>query len=240
MNESKRLEELEIAFKRQSAELDELRTKHKKFYLRHHQLEERVKILENVVGKMLPTADDAPQPTPDVKLAMPDADNILEFGGIYWQILMQTQNGVLVLANDILEKIPYHDALDDGMRLQNGLSWEKSTLRDYLNNEFIKRFDLIERSKIILTRNSTKDSEDTDDNIFLLSIEEARTLFKHNKNRIAKFDDAASWWWLRTPGRDTNRAAIVFGDGHIFNRGSPTGSKDGGLRPAMWLKSFNQ
>jgi len=64
-----------------------------------------------------------------------------------------------------------------------------------------------------------------------------------SQSRIAyNADGAASWWWLRSPGRDSYLAAYVHGDGGLGVYGYTIldSSAGGVLRPALWvnLNSF--
>ena len=137
-------------------------------------------------------------------------------------------------------------------------------MRKYLNSEFYNSFTQSEQlhiaeSKIITPNNPWygKDGgKDTIDKIFLLSIEEVVKYFgdsgklrspslskfsiddRYSQARIALALDAnatASWWWLRSAGRDSGDAAAVSGDGDVSMIGLLVGSAAGGVRPALWL-----
>ncbi|GAA0751158.1 DUF6273 domain-containing protein [Clostridium sartagoforme] len=67
---------------------------------------------------------------------------------------------------------------------------------------------------------------------------------ENNNKRIAKFMDYDYWWWLRSPGRINRVAAYVHGNpggcvgingNSVFFR-SFGAERDGGVRPALWLK----
>lgn len=102
----------------------------------------------------------------------------------------------------------------------------------------------------------------TRDRVFLLSLEEAEMYFATNSERQAKGTSYAksegiyvnqyatssfsnqhidgsgygySWWWLRSPGESSDMAACVVSDGNFNYHGSSVVSKDGGIRPAMWV-----
>jgi PKD repeat protein len=64
---------------------------------------------------------------------------------------------------------------------------------------------------------------------------------KHNKSRIAEYDNGeACWWWLRSPGKNTKHstaAALVNANGLISVDGNNVNQNAGGVRPALWLKS---
>jgi len=140
-------------------------------------------------------------------------------------------------------------------------------LRHYMNNEFYNTFSDADKSRILETKLSnmnnpwfgTNGGRDTEDKIFILSIDEAvRYLgdsgqFK-NKNPDSKFfindsfngirkaasdDDLPSSWWLRTPGNNPNFASCVTIEGRIAVSGDFV-NRDyffiGGFRPAMWIQ----
>ena len=43
----------------------------------------------------------------------------------------------------------------------------------------------------------------------------------------------ASWWWLRSPGNNTNNAANVNNDGNVNINGNNVNNDNGGVRPAL-------
>ena|GEM_PF-5846270 len=43
----------------------------------------------------------------------------------------------------------------------------------------------------------------------------------------------ASWWWLRSPGNNTNNAANVNNDGNVNVNGNNVNNDNGGVRPAL-------
>ena len=59
---------------------------------------------------------------------------------------------------------------------------------------------------------------------------------QYNTERAAKdADGQASWWWLRSPGKDSKSAAIVHYGGSVFVYGSDVIDYIIGFRPALWL-----
>lgn len=72
---------------------------------------------------------------------------------------------------------------------------------------------------------------------------------ENNPLRRACYDGCSWWWWLRTPGRDQRRAIYIHGDGNIGIQGNGTykyssntihpitKKNEGGLRPAVWIKT---
>ena len=57
----------------------------------------------------------------------------------------------------------------------------------------------------------------------------------NDNDRIAKYDDEASWWWLRSPGYRGYFASIVDSGGNANAYGVLADRDDGGIRPALWI-----
>ena len=108
---------------------------------------------------------------------------------IEWEILEINDDHAFVISLFGLDAQPYNEELVD-------VSWENSTIRAWLNNEFIeKAFDADELESILLsyvTADPNPDyknidpGNDTYDKIFLLSAEEAINRFSEDKNRQCK------------------------------------------------------
>lgn len=176
------------------------------------------------------------------------------FGGYSWRVL-DVQNGkALLLAEEILEKRPYHSP-------GGSVTWETCGLRGYLNGEFLQTFSGPEQSRIVQTVNANKDNpwygtqggNRTADRVFLLSIEEVVKYFgdsdklwrqseneyciddRYNDERKANYGSKAWWWWLRSPGSSGYDAADVDLDGSLSLYGRSVRGFEGGVRPALWL-----
>jgi hypothetical protein len=50
---------------------------------------------------------------------------------------------------------------------------------------------------------------------------------------IGGFGCTASWWWLRSPGNNSNNAANVNTDGNVNINGNNVSAESGGVRPAL-------
>lgn len=97
---------------------------------------------------------------------------------IEWLVLTQDNEKMLVVSKYCLDYMRYPDDWT------SNISWEKSSLRSYLNSDFINNtFSAEEQQNIILTQNSNVASEDyystvdgnlTQDRVFLLSIDEVQ------------------------------------------------------------------
>jgi hypothetical protein len=82
----------------------------------------------------------------------------------------------------------------------------------------------------------TDGGNDTDDWIFLLSLDEIRELSTTHTERIVTYKGEACWWWLRSPGGSAELAVGISETGGIHANGYEVNNLDGGIRPALWLK----
>jgi hypothetical protein len=174
------------------------------------------------------------------------AGDKIAFGGYDWGVLDAYDNKALIITDHIIDWRPYHDEYV-------GITWADCALRKYLNGEFYNHFNDTDRVKIVPVTNKnpgnlwydTDGGEDTQDNVFLLSLEEATcryfgdsgTLyhnpcknqrywfqrkdennFKRKARGLPRFWYA--WWWLRTPGRNNVKAVYIHGDGCIGIQGN--------------------
>ncbi|MCL2634707.1 MAG: DUF6273 domain-containing protein [Oscillospiraceae bacterium] len=161
---------------------------------------------------------------------------IIQFGGYSWLVLEKSDSAALVLSLEIIEEREYHLTLEE-------ITWEHSAIRQYLNGEFYNSFSSEDQNRIISTNivnnnnpeYDTVGGSNTNDNIFLLSIDEANNYFTDDSARIAKNAYfAARWWWLRSPGDSGFFAAFVNYSGGV-NVGGSIVDDGGGVRPAMWI-----
>ncbi|MDD6311203.1 MAG: DUF6273 domain-containing protein [Firmicutes bacterium] len=180
-----------------------------------------------------------------------DTDNGKE--AIEWRILDKDGNKVLLISEKCLDVKKYND-------VYVSITWEKCTLRKWLNEDFENAAFSDEEHKAIVNTNiknndnkdyGTSGGKDTNDDIFLLSIEEAVKYFKSvsdsaavgtefaKTNRIWVDDNGNSWWWLRSPGYDSDSAAIVHTDGYVYVNGSSVYHDTCGIRPALWVDISN-
>ena len=141
----------------------------------------------------------------------------------------------MIITEEIPEQRADHDEYND-------ITWADCELRKYLNGEFYGRFDAAEQARIVSVINKTPDNpwfgtaggEDTEDKIFILSLEEAVCKYfgdssallynrgakqrywferkdENNSKRDAIFKGQPWWWWLRTPGRVSVKAVYIWG-----------------------------
>ena len=175
------------------------------------------------------------------------AGDKISFGNYEWRVLEVQNNTALIITEYIIEQRAYHNAYKD-------ITWADCSLRKYLNSEFYDRFTAAEKSRIIPVLNKNSDNQwygskggsDTQDSIFLLSIEEAVCRYfgdsssklynpgrnqrywferkdKNNSKRIVRLEsrkEGSWWWWLRSPGRVNIKAVYIHGDGNIGIQGN--------------------
>jgi hypothetical protein len=178
-----------------------------------------------------------PEPLPNPIPEFIEIGDVFLFGSYDWRVLEIQDDKALIISEDVIELKPYH--ADGGE-----ITWEHSSIREYLNGEFYNSFSSAEQGHIVETTiinndnpiHGTAGGNDTTDNIFLLSIEEAQTYFTDDASRIAVDSDGeASWWWLRSPGGYSNCAAFVIGNGKVNVGGFFVYGISDGIRPALWL-----
>jgi len=173
---------------------------------------------------------------------------------IEWLVLARDKNKALLISQYGLDAQPYNES-------ETNVTWEKCSLRAWLNDVFFSRaFDTSEQQAIILTTVANDKSQGysewnitggstTKDKVFLLSYAEAKMYFGLNENSNTKsciqptayaiaqgvFVDgaSASWWWLRSPGHEQYDAARVGADGSLYYHDVRDSS--GAVRPAIWV-----
>ena len=179
-----------------------------------------------------------------------EQDNNLKNGAeaIEWQVL-DVQNGkALVISKFALDCKPYNSE-------DKSVTWEHSSLREWLNNDFVNTaFSLTEQNMISVVklsnsdnRNWTYDGNDTEDKIFLLSINQAKNYFSSDAQRQCEPSAYAKeegvkisangncYWWLRSPGNKGTCAAVVDCDGDVYMQGYIVNFNIYAVRPAMWI-----
>jgi len=171
----------------------------------------------------------------------------ITFGCYDWKVLDIQNNMALIITEYIIEQRAYHDDYQD-------ITWADCSLRKYLNGDFYHKFDKDDKARIIPVLNKNLDNhwydskggEDTEDRIFLLSMQEAVCKYfgdsssmlhnparnqrywfqrkdKNNNRRVARLETNKEniwWWWIRSPGRVSVKAVYIHGDGNIGIQGN--------------------
>ena len=139
------------------------------------------------------------------------------------------------------------------------VSWEDSSLRQWLNGEFLNLAFSEEEQNSIVTKSvfaednrefGTEAGNDTQDPVFLLSISEVEKYFHSDPDRMCAPTSYAvnngahgktegyCWWWMRSPGKTVNYAACVGSDGVVNCSGNDVMYESGAVgtvRPALWV-----
>ncbi len=187
-----------------------------------------------------------------------EQDNNLSNGKeeIEWIVLDKTEDKILVISKYGLDCQQYHHEWEY-------ITWENCSLRGWLNNTFINEaFSEEEKSKIATVtvtaeRNpdyNTSPGNDTQDHVFLLSINEAKKYFNSDEARKCGVTEYAiaqgaymtdyygtvdgkgtCVWWLRSPGFDQYDAAGVFDGGGVDSVGNYVYIDYIAVRPALWI-----
>lgn len=166
-----------------------------------------------------------------------------------WIVIQVEGNKIMAISKYGVCSMAYH-------LKREPVTWEKSSLRRYLNADFFEMYlDKNEQEIVLQTHVENKNNmfhtiggNDTSDRIFLLSIDEAKRIFNCNKARECVASDYAkanftyvdpdtgnSWWWLRSPGARDIYAAYIRTDGAINEAGGNIDSPLGVVRPVMWI-----
>lgn len=185
-----------------------------------------------------------------VKFGKYEQDNNLsnDKEDIEWIVLAKEGNKALLISKYCLDAQAYNTEFET-------VTWETCSLRNWLNSTFINdAFSAKEQAKIVtsLVKNDanpyfvTEGGKDTNDKVFLLSIDEAETYFTSDEARMVSSTEYAnargayvgsngrSSWLLRSPGESNSGAASVSWDDGRSLSGSVNRSF-GGVRPVLWI-----
>lgn len=178
------------------------------------------------------------------------------FEPLEW-IVLEKQNGkALLLSKYIIDCMPYEKNAYE-------IVWENSSLRNWLNNDFLNAAFTAEEKNLILQTNcynqgSTVQSigggNNTLDYLFCPSVDEMRKYFGEGERESYGFKlgiKAASYgtkfankrgngieassYWLRTPGQNYHHAMYVRNDGKLNLSGMEINTQYGFVRPMLWV-----
>lgn len=177
---------------------------------------------------------------------------------IEWTVLAKEGDRLLVVSKYALDCQRFCTEYAD-------ITWETSPLRAWLNETFLNAaFSAGEQARIPRVtvpadpnpEYDTPPGNDTEDQIFLLSIEEALAYFDTDAARRCsgtdycydagadKYPNGNCWWWLRTRGDNTTTTTYVrsdgtisyYGDGNVLHIDNYTFEVYYAVRPAMWIE----
>lgn len=165
---------------------------------------------------------------------------------VEWIVLKEENGRKLLLSKYIIDAVDYHEAGKTG-------SWKECSLRKWLNTEFVYQvFSMDERGYLVEserteTQNSfynTKDSDVCRDKVFLLSVEEVKSLLDTCQTvapvtpyalEKGVFANDYGLWWIRTPGDKYGMQAYINTVGKTAYDGCYQQRREVGLRPAIWV-----
>lgn len=189
-----------------------------------------------------------------------EQDNNTENGPeeIEWIVLDTEGGNALLLSKYGLDAQPYNSGSE-------AVTWENSSLRKWLNDTFYKSaFSESKRKEIVPVTNVNPDNRkwgtsggnDTEDTIFLLSIDEAEACFPDGDERLwtqatpyaaeqGAFveENGDSPWWLRSPGNHNDggfcAAYVDYRPFGVVLGGYGAQNSSRTVRPALWVKTLS-
>ena len=162
-------------------------------------------------------------------------NELFQMDSITWKVLSVENGRALLITVNCLINIG--DCNSGEPLNQNGF-WENSDIRNFLNNGFYDVcFSKIEKEQIILAhlnnpKNPTYRTDggpDTDDRVFLLSIDELEQYLSSPEDRSSN-----GYWNLRTPGNGKGWGPMTVTSTEIAKSGNVVGDRY--IRPAIWIK----
>lgn len=133
---------------------------------------------------------------------------------IAWKILKTESNKMLLITEKPIAEKPFTDDVKK-------VTWETSSLRTWLNEEFINSFSVDQQNQILST-----DTGVSNDKVFLLSVDEIVDLAK-----TVKFSTEEEWW-TRTSA-ETGIKYMTATD-WVISKGDQV-LRDKGVRPTIWI-----
>ena len=146
---------------------------------------------------------------------------------IEWRVLAVEGNRAYVVSQKALDAHAFNADEDDGN------DWNSSDLKKWLENDFVSQ---------AFTGGEMKEINGAPT---LLSVDEANNYFKSDNDRICMpTQQAGAWtwddngacnWWLRSPGGNSDCAALVVADGCVRSDGPSVVNTPRAVRPALWV-----
>ena len=186
-----------------------------------------------------------------------EQDNNLDNGKepVEWIVLETNGAQAFLISKYCLDARPYNTDFVP-------MTWEKCTLRAWMNSEMINELFSADEQANILSTQVVNDNNpdygtygglDTQDKLFLLSFDEVYRYFPTDQSRQAQptayavargaylnADTGNTWWWLRTAGVRRIDACGVRQDGRVSGYGSRDVYRPSGtLRPVLWVNIGN-
>ena len=168
---------------------------------------------------------------------------------IEWRVLAVENGEALCVSRYSLDSMPYYAPG------RTKASWEKSTIRQWLNSDFLNAaFSEAEQKALITRERFTRyEKKKTTDTVYLLANEDAKQYFANHEDRrceptayaianganISTKYQGKAHWWLRNPSWEFwNKASFVAAGGGVVTCGENSGfveAKGFCVRPAISL-----
>lgn len=179
------------------------------------------------------TASPSPSPTGIAPAVANAAATTYAVFGTYqnaplvFQVLRRTENSILLLADEIIDILPVN---------QTGeifAGYENSSLRTFMNGEFLSAFSPSEKAAIISIALP---------DVALAKSLAPQTLMAAVSTRIKDKDPLISSlgngvWWLSDKGTLANSLAIVYYNGVVYEKGLPATDLRTGIRPLITVNT---
>lgn len=149
---------------------------------------------------------------------------------IEWRVLAVEGNRAYVVSQKALDAHAFNEDKDDGN------DWNSSDLKKWLENDFASQ---------AFTGDEMKEINGAPT---LLSVDEAYKYFMSDNDRVCMptqqavnngawilEDNGACYWWLRSPGDDSDSVLGVRHNGSVGDDGSYGGGSGIAVRPALWV-----
>lgn len=155
---------------------------------------------------------------------------VVDFGDCEWVVIDKKKDAVCLMKREGYTDLTYHEKAEP-------VTWEKCSLRSYLNQEFLdEHFTPSEREKLLMrdvtaaanAKYQTDAGVPTQDYVYILSAHEYR------KCREA-MDGRGNNMRLRNPGKETFTTEFVTGFGRVSAYGYPADEPGIVIRPVIWV-----
>jgi len=136
-----------------------------------------------------------------------------------------------------------HNLVAEAQNILDTATWENSTIREFLNNEFYNSFSIYDQDRIIQTQiyeeeafylQATFNGLFTYDYVFILNQNEVKKYLNEFSRLSLNINGSPSVWWTRTPSSMNKYRIYVNIDQKMQD--SMSVRFINGVRPAMWIK----
>lgn len=170
---------------------------------------------------------------------------------LVWYVISVEDNEAVLITDQCVDCRPFHSR-------RGHITWASSDIRTWLNTVFFDRAFSKEEAEVVVNTalcNSSYNEfgisggRDTVDKVYLLSPDEARSLFANWRDlattatefaeeRGSETDiDGQCFWWLRTPGRVDDAISYVEPGGYIHDYDGRTAVSEGySVRPVIRIR----